>query len=233
MVRLALGFFMMMALASASARETVVLLHGLARTSRSMAKLERALEAKGYDVLNLAYPSRKHSVEALAHQVRQKIVAANVVTKNAPLHFVAHSLGGIVVRYLQQHDPLPNVQRMVMLSPPNHGSEVVDALGDLRLFRMLNGPAGAQLGTERDGFIAQLAPPDYEVGVITGDRSINLILSRFISGKDDGKVSVASARLEGMRDFRVVHTAHPFIMKNRKVIAATLQFLEQGSFGDH
>ncbi|MFT4639595.1 MAG: triacylglycerol lipase [Verrucomicrobiales bacterium] len=230
MVRLVFGFFLIMTLASAAAQETVVLLHGLARTSRCMGKMERSLEAKGYRVLNISYPSRKYPAEALARIVRQQIVDANVLAEDAPLHFVTHSLGGIIVRYLQQHDPLPNVKRTVMLSPPNHGSEVVDTLGRFRLFKMINGPAGSQLGTGDDGFIAQLDSPDFEVGVITGDRSINLILSLFISGKDDGKVSVESARLPGMRDFRVVHTAHPFIMKNRQVIAATIRFLEQGRF---
>ncbi len=225
---------LMSSLISVSAEEeekeedTVVLLHGLARSSRSMLKMERALEADGYRVLNIGYPSREYTVEELARRVRRQIVAE--VSEESRLHFVTHSLGGIIVRWMQQEEPLPRVHRMVMLSPPNHGSEVVDTLGDWRLFRWVNGPAGSQLGTGEDGIAARLGAPDFEVGVITGDRSINWILSRYLPGKDDGKVSVASARLEAMRDFRVVHTAHPFIMKNRRVISATRHFLAEGRF---
>lgn len=193
-----------------------------------MVKMQRALEEEGYEVLNISYPSRKFRIEDLASQVRERVLAQ--VPEERRVHFVTHSLGGILVRYLQQEAPLPNVGRLVMLSPPNHGSEVVDALGGWRLFHWLNGPAGSQLGTTEDGFIAKLAAPQMEFGVITGDRSINWILSSFIRGPDDGKVSVESARLEGMQDFQVVHATHPYIMKKRSVIASTICFLKNGRF---
>jgi len=224
-----LCFLLLMAMPSALAKDTtVVLLHGLARTSRSMVKMERALEGEGYRVLNISYPSRKHPVEELAKQVRSSILAQ--VPEGEPLYFVTHSLGGIIVRYLQQSAPLPNATRLVMLSPPNHGSEVVDKLRGWRPFHWINGPAGAQLGTEPDGLVASLKPPTLEVGVITGDRSINWILSCFIPGPDDGKISVESARLEGMQDFLVVHATHPYIMRKREVLGATIRFLESGRF---
>ena len=224
-----LCFFLLMAMPSAIAKDaTVVLLHGLARTSRCMGKMQRALEAEGYRVVNVEYPSRKHRVEELAKQVRASILAQ--VPEGESLHFVTHSLGGILVRYLQQTSPLPNAKRLVMLSPPNHGSEVVDKLRRWPLFHWINGPAGVQLGTEPDGLVPSLGPPTLEVGVITGDRSINWILSRFIPGPDDGKVSIESARLEGMRDFLVVHASHPYIMKKREVQESTIRFLESGSF---
>ena len=200
-----------------------------------MEKMKKGLEAGGYRVLNIGYASRKHPIETLAKQVRQRILGemGDVgADGDEPLFFVTHSLGGILVRWLQQHDPLENVQRMVMLSPPNHGSEVVDALGGWKLFKWLNGPAGSQLGSDPDGFIGRLGPPNFEVGVITGDRSINLVLSTFLPGKDDGKVTVESARLEGMRDFLIVPTSHPYIMKNSRVISATRRFLDQGRFAD-
>jgi pimeloyl-ACP methyl ester carboxylesterase len=193
-----------------------------------MAKMERALDIAGYEVHNVSYPSRKGSVEDLARQVRASIVAR--CSGDRPVNVVAHSLGGILLRWIQAYDPLPRVGRVVMLSPPNHGSEVVDVLGNWKLFAWLNGPAGRQLGTGAEGMPSQLGAPEFEFGILTGDRSINWVLSRMIPGKDDGKVSVASAQLEGMRDFRVLPTAHPFIMKHRAAIAATLSFLEHGRF---
>jgi len=208
--------------------EHVVLLHGLARTSSSMGNLEEFLADRGYQVLNIDYPSRKHQIFELAKIVRNEVVSK---TGNAEkVHFVTHSMGGIILRCIQQNDPLPNLGRVVMLSPPNHGSEVVDALGKLWLFEFINGPAGRQLGTDGNSISKRLGKVDFELGVITGDRSINWINSLIIPGKDDGKVSIESAKVEGMADFLIVHVSHPFIMKDKAVITQCLHFLQNGSF---
>ena len=119
-----------------------------------------------------------------------------------------------------------------MLSPPNHGSEAVDKLRQNIVFKWLNGPAGQQLGTSKKDLPSQLGPPDYDVGVIAGDRSINLFLSWLIPGKDDGKVSIQSARLKGMKDFMVVHKAHPFIMNDPRVHIQVRSFLSSGTFAN-
>ena len=117
-----------------------------------------------------------------------------------------------------------------MLSPPNAGSEVVDKIGHWRLFQKVNGPAGQQLGTASDSLVNQLPAIDFKCGVITGDRSINWINSLMIPGKDDGKVSTQSAKVEGMSDYKVIHATHPMIMKKKAVIRETLQFLKAGHF---
>jgi len=206
----------------------VVLLHGLARTSKSMARLEKYLSARGYRVVNIDYPSRKHRIAELAEMIRQEVVAK---TKSGEkIHFITHSMGGIILRFIQQDDPLPNLGRVVMLSPPNQGSEVVDALGNLSLFGFINGPAGREIGTDEQSIPRRLVKIDFELGVITGDRSINWINSLIIPGKDDGKVSIENAKIEGMTDFRVVHVSHPFIMKDEKVVNECLYFLQKGFF---
>ena len=117
-----------------------------------------------------------------------------------------------------------------MLSPPNQGSELVDSLGNFSLFDWINGPSGDQLGTDPDGYIKSLGPVNFELGVITGDCSINWINSIIIPGKDDGKVSTESAKVEGMQDYKVIHATHPYIMKNNEAVEATIQFLKSGSF---
>lgn len=220
--------FLMAAQASSSPAEHVVLLHGLARTSDSMSKLEKFLSKHGYLVLNIDYPSRKHQISELAEMVREEVVSKTGAA--GKIHFVTHSMGGIVLRFIQQNDPLPNLGRVIMLSPPNHGSEVVDTLGGLWLFRAINGPAGRQLGTDENSMPKQLDEVDFELGVITGDRSINWINSLIIPGKDDGKVSVESAKVEGAIDFLVVHVSHPFIMKDKTVMSQCLYFLKNGFF---
>ncbi|MGJ8641079.1 MAG: esterase/lipase family protein [Opitutaceae bacterium] len=212
----------------AHSQETVVLLHGLARSSKSMQKMETALQTEGYKTLNIDYPSRKHKVEHLAAEVRKKIEKQ---TKGATkIHFVTHSMGGILVRQLHKSEPLDNMGRVVMLSPPNQGSEVIDKIGDQKAVKKVNGPAGNQLGTDPKGFVRQLGAVSFELGVITGDRSINWINSQMIPGKDDGKVSTESAKVEGMQAYKVVHATHPMIMKKPEIIKDVLKFLRTGKF---
>lgn len=210
------------------ASEVVIVLHGLARSADSMTKMADALAAAGYTVHNLDYPSRHHPIETLAAMVRCQIEA--LTTSEDTIHFVTHSMGGIIVRSIQKDAPFDTIGRVVMLSPPNHGSELVEALGDYSVFEWINGPAGDQLGTDPNGFIAQLGPIDFELGVITGDYSINWINSMIIPGDDDGKVSTESAKLPGMCDYRIIHATHPSIMVHEEAITATLHFLNSGRF---
>jgi hypothetical protein len=125
---------------------------------------------------------------------------------------------------------IPKLGRVVMLGPPNQGSEVVDRIGAWKLFKRINGPAGGELGTGPDSLPNRLGPVDFELGVIAGDRSINWINSAMIKGPDDGKVSVERTKVAGMKEHVVFHVTHPMIMKNGAVIDATLRFLATGSF---
>lgn len=213
--------------ALAHAAEPVVLLHGLARTPASMQPMAEALRAEGYRVCNLGYPSRHYPVGVLAREHVAPQIARCFPGHSGPVHFVTHSMGGILVRQLAA-DGRVRIGRVVMLGPPNQGSEVVDALGDTALFRALNGPAGAQLGAAAPLPLADAR--GFELGVIAGSRSINWGLSLLIPGEDDGKVAVARTRLAGMRDFRVIACSHPFLPRDREAIAETLHFLRHGSF---
>lgn len=215
-----------------SAPEAVILLHGLCRSSHSLAKMECALTREGFSVLNVSYPSRTASIQQLADDAIGNAVADCQRKGATRIHFVTHSLGGILVRsYLVRHS-VPSLGRVVMLAPPNQGSEVVDKLGSLFLFQWINGPAGNELGTDTHSTPNRLGPATYPVGVIAGDRSLNWINSLLIPGRDDGKVSVERTRLAGMSDHLVIHTTHPFIMRNRETIRQTIQFLRTGAF-DH
>ena len=143
---------------------------------------------------------------------------------------MTHSLGGILVRsYLARHE-ISNLGRVMMLGPPNQGSEVVDKLGSWWLFQKLNGPAGNELGTGPDSTPNKLGAANFCLGIIAGDRSINWINSLLIPGPDDGKVSVERTKLAGMTDHIVIHATHPFLMRNRSVINQTIYFLENGAF---
>lgn len=215
---------------AAAASECVVLLHGLARSSASMSKLAGALDRAGYVVANVDYPSTTAPIESLAPQAVEAGVASCRARGAAVIHFVTHSLGGILVRqYLAEHE-IAGLGRVVMLAPPNQGSEVVDVLGNTLAYRRINGPAGLQLGTGVDSVPRRLGSANFELGVIAGNKSINLVLSQFLPHPDDGKVSVESAKLEGMRDFLVVPRTHTFIMRGDDVIRQVVHFLQFGRF---
>jgi triacylglycerol lipase len=212
-------------------QEQVILLHGLCRSSRSMVKMERALTDAGYKVRNVDYPSRTASIEKLVDDAIGKAVSDCQKDGAAKIDFVTHSMGGILVRSYLARNSVPNLGRVVMLAPPNQGSEVVDKLGWLFLFKWLNGPAGNELGTDKNSTPNKLGAANFPVGIIAGDRSINWINSLFlIPGSDDGKVSVERTKLAGMSDHIVIHATHPLIMKNREAIRQTIQFLRTGNF---
>ncbi len=216
---------------SATAEECVVLLHGLAKSDRSMQKVERNLLQEGYIVVNVSYPSRENNIEELANIAISPAVDKCTSQSLTAINFVTHSLGGILVRqYLSDHK-LPKLGRVVMLAPPNGGSELVDKFKEIPGFKQVGGPASVQLGTGSESLPRKLGPVDFELGVIAGDRTFNPILSMFfLPSRDDGKVTIENAKVEGMLDFIVMPTSHVFIMKNKKVISQIVAFLKNGKF---
>ena len=196
-----------------------------------MLKIEKALKAVGYEVYNCNYPSRKKSIELLSETVIEAAIR-HCREKYRPgrIHFVTHSMGGILIRfYLAQHD-IDHLGRVVMLAPPNAGTELVDRLSGLQLFTLINGPAAGQLGTDASSLPKSLGPVNYEVGIIAGNRSLNLLYSALIPGENDGKVSTRNTRLEGMADFIVLPYTHSFMMNRPQVIEQTISFLQHGHF---
>ena len=97
-------------------------------------------------------------------------------------------------------------------------------------FQFINGDAGLQLGTGELSVPNKLGPANFDVGIIAGTQSINLILSTFIPGVDDGKVSIESTKLEGMNDHIEMATTHTFMMKNEKVLEQVTHYLSNGKF---
>jgi pimeloyl-ACP methyl ester carboxylesterase len=207
----------------------VVLLHGLARTSRSFRKMERALQGAGFLTLNLDYASRKRRIETLADDIHSDV--AQFAGRVGPLHFVTHSMGGLLARvYLARYRP-SRLQRVVLLGTPNGGSEIADLLKNLTLYRAFYGPAGQQIGTQLDEFLTGLPSPDYALGIVAGNRTIDPVASFFILPRpNDGRVSVDSSKLKGMADHIVLKTSHSLMLSNRGVIDQTIAFLREGRF---
>jgi len=210
--------------------EWVILLHGLGRTSRSLARLESDLARQGYSVLNLDYPSLKYPIAYLAEEVLHPEVVRLSAAAPGKIHFVTHSLGGIIVRYyLKRHD-VPSLGRVVMLAPPNRGSELADLFIKSPLFNKYMAPAGREMGTGMEGLSKKLGGPDFELGVISGRRSYNPVNSLLLDGPDDGTVTVESTKIPGLADFIVLPCSHNSIVRDKKAIGQVIYFLRHGAF---
>jgi pimeloyl-ACP methyl ester carboxylesterase len=207
---------------------TIVLLHGLGRSARNMLIPKWRLQARGYRVCNIGYATRVASVEAAADAVHASLEQSG--TDEAPVHFVTHSLGGLVLRALLSRHAVPGTGRAVMLAPPNAGSEIADRLRGSPWTRSILGPLADQLGTRSEDLPSRLPIPSIPFGVIAGDRWINPAGPLWLPAPHDGTVSVASTRLEGMADHIVLPYTHTFIM-NPAVVADQIDaFLRQGRF---
>jgi triacylglycerol lipase len=207
----------------------VVLLHGLGRGRWSMLVPRLRLAAVGFEVINIGYPSRTEPIEALAPIVRDEL-ERRIVDPGRQVHFLTHSMGGIVLRRLLADETEPlRVGRIVMLTPPSRGSVMASKFSKSRLFGAVVGPAGKQLGPEPSSVPNRLGPVHHVVGVIAGNRPASP-LALLLPGENDGTIRVDETKLEGMADFLVVPRGHTFIMNDSAVLDQAIHFFQYGEF---
>jgi len=209
--------------------DTVILMHGLGRTKSSMNKIQKSLKAIRFNVINIQYPSTCKTVQEISEQ-HLKPAVEKAQKHNRTIHFVTHSMGGIIVRQFLNNNDISLLGRVVMLAPPNQGSEVADFLKNNPIYNLAMGPAGQQLGTSEKSLPHKLGPVNFELGVIAGNKSLNPVFSMLLDGPNDGTVSVKNTTIEGMKDFLVMPYTHTFMMKRAKVIEQVINFLCTGSF---
>ena len=215
----------------ANEQEGVVLLHGGLGSSRSMRAMERELTKAGYKVYNVDYPSTKFPIEQLGEIFVGKAVADCERDGLKKINFATFSMGGIVLRSYLAHHSVPTLGRVVMLGPPNQGSEIADNLLFSWIFKKLSGPAVLELGTGTNSTPNKLGPANFCLGVIAGNWTVNWINSLLlIPGSDDGRVPVARTKLVGMTDHIVLPVTHPFMAKNKTAIRQAVYFLKNGRF---
>lgn len=231
-MKLLIGLFISLLTVSMNAfsDDCVILLHGLARTENSMDKIEKALNLQGYSTVNVRYPSRRLTIKEISDEYIPK--ALQKCGTHRKVNFVTHSMGGIIIRQYLNDSRIEKLNHVVMLGPPNKGSEVVDKLNEVPGFKTINGPAGLQLGTGELSVPNKLGEVDFSLGVIAGTKSVNVILSLMLPKPNDGKVSVESTKIEGMTDHIQMPVSHTFMMKDKEVIQQIIYFLENGNFKD-
>jgi pimeloyl-ACP methyl ester carboxylesterase len=208
-----------------NSRGDVVLLHGLGRSPWSFLYAERRLRQAGFTPVNIAYPSRKAPLDVLARHVAERLPA----DRNRPVHFLTHSLGGIVLRCVAQAHRPPHLGRAVMLGPPNQGSQLASGVRGLRIASAILGPVVPQLDRLPGSVPNQLGPVNFEVGVIAG-RSRFDPLHVFLAGESDGRVSLDETKVEGMADWIAVNRGHALLMFDPDVIGQAIHFFEHGRF---
>ncbi len=213
-----------------AAGDYVVLLHGLGRTRFSMARAARLLNKAGFHTVNIGYPSRKKTVEEAVAEDVAPAVAKYCMDARKKIHFLTHSLGGIVLRVLLREAPPLWLGRVVMLSPPNQGSDIAEHLHDSRFLRTILGPAFDQLGTGPEGLAARLGPVPAETGVIMGSWALIPIFKALLGPHSDGIVAVERGRLPGLAAFTILPVDHSTMMRNRAVIAQSEGFFRSGRF---
>lgn len=212
---------------------TVVLVHGLGRTTGCWGKMDRTLTAEGYAVRRVGYPSRSKPVDVLARDYLRPVLN-ELEGAGRSYHLVAHSMGCILLRACLKEAPasLPNLHRVVMLGPPNGGSEIPQ---NWSILRPIMGPAFISLVPGPDGVPVSLGPWPTEpgapeLGIIAGNTSPWRPFNLAIPKPHDGKVSVASARLDGMSAFKEIPVGHTTLVSDKTAREEVLSFLKDGSF---
>lgn len=211
-------------------KQLVILLHGMGRTRFSMCSLEKYFKSQGYQVLNESYDSRTKPIEVIAEEHISKLLQSVNMDDLEAVHFVTHSLGGIMLRYYLSHHAIEKLGRIVMIAPPNQGSEVAELYRDKLWYKLATGKPGQQLYIHNNPLLEQLKPVPVDVGIMIGTRSSDPWFNHAFAGPHDGKVSVESAHLPEMKDFITVNHGHTFIMNNKKVQQQIEHFLQHGVF---
>jgi pimeloyl-ACP methyl ester carboxylesterase len=205
--------------------KAVVLVHGIGRSSKSFRAMRSRLSEAGYQVFGFDYPSTRVSIDEAAQYLQSAIASLEGL---AEINFVAHSMGGLVVRAYLARERDERIGRLVMIGVPNLGADLADRLRNVMLYKAVLGPAGQELVTDELGLIPTLPVPDFEFAVIAGGRGTLQGYNPLIPGDDDGTVSVSCTRLPGAADFAVVNGLHTFLMNHPETVDQAVRFLSTG-----
>ena len=207
--------------------ETVVLIHGYGRSDTAMWRLAQKIESVGYHVQRVDYSSLTQDIDGIKAEVFGQIDEC-CADRSQKVHFVGHSMGGLLVRSYLGERTVENLGNVVIMGSPNKGTPVVDRYESSWWFAF-GGPAVKSLSANGSAFLDSLQPPYYNLGVIAGDKE-NASHEHILEGKDDGLVPLESTKVTGMKDFIVLNTSHSMMRYDDEVAAQTINFLKHASF---
>jgi len=211
-------------------KELVILIHGIMYSPLIMWKIEKSLTNAGYNTLNFDYASTRWPMDTVTEKLHQEIT--DKYSKYEKIHFVTHSLGGLVIRaYLDQFGSELE-GHLVMIAPPNQGSITAERFEDFALFKWLLGEPGQHLGKDRDDYFKMYPPPRIHFGIIAGGLCNDKGFNPLIPGDDDGTVGVEETRIYGYADFIIIPGLHTTLLWQGEVIRQIITFIEEGKF-DH
>ncbi len=212
--------------------ECVVLVHGLWRSAWAMRSIANDLDEYGYQTVSVSYPSTEMSIPEIAERFIPPAVDQCAQSGAHKIHIVSHSMGGVVARQYLQTNQLPDGSKVVMLSPPNQGSELSERFGDDAWYHYFVGPAGVSLSKKEGGIIPSLKAIDESVGIIAAYRSWSVWPSEWLPKPNDGTVSVESMKLPEMDDFILINSGHATMRFSSEIQAQIRSFIQTGRF-DH
>ena len=208
-------------------KDFVYVLHGLGQGKWSMKLLALRLNKAGFIVERIGYKSINRSPQDILQDVTTQI-NASLPDTNYTVHFVGHSLGGLIIRAYLDSNRIVNLGRVVLIGTPNQGTPFVDKYHDSWWMKLL-GPMSRALGTDENSFPNSIASPYYPVGIIAGITEI-INNEKTIPGQDDGIVPLESTKLEQMTDIIIIKTHHAMLPKSRTVAEQTIALLRNGHF---
>jgi esterase/lipase len=218
----------------------VIILHGILLGKWHLANLAKYLTKQGYKVINIGYPSTKYPLEQLVNIVQEninhKLIALEHKSPEYTINFIGYSMGGLILRAIFSNNNnnidiiRKHLGKIVLLATPNHGSEVADFFQNNWLYKKIFGPAGQQLITDQTNIKNLFTKIDYPLGVIAGNASLDYFFSRLIKQPNDGKVSIASTKIDGMQDHIILPASHTWLPYNKKVQSQIVYFLKHGKF---
>lgn len=210
--------------------ETVIVLHGITKTNRIMYLLSKRIANAGFEVYNITYPYKSHTIQEIADFLNDKLIELGVDKKDR-INIVGHSMGGLVARaYINRYKP-QNLHRVVMIATPNHGSELADAMKNWWIYRLKFGnKSGQQLSTDQRELSDDLGKVNYDLGIVAGVTWVNPVFSAILPGDDDGLVSVESTKLDGMNEHIIIDFAHTLGIMYKTVSKQVISYLKYGRF---
>ena len=205
-----------------------MLLHGILRSKDSFKKLKKSLEAEGYVVYSVNYPSTRFSLQRHTDQVNR--LMNDFEKQFEQIDIVTHSMGALIARRVLSDRKSKKFGSLVMLAPPNQGSLLADIFHDWVPAKIIWGPSAKQMRTESEEFARNAGIPNCRFAVVAGVSGKPKGTNPLIPEDDDGVVGLSETKLLGMTDFMEVKSGHTYIMDNKKTIKAVMNFLNHGAF---